>query len=87
MGSAKFTRSLPLQTIAERRAAKRYPNMTIRNSYHVFQDGTNHWYEVILIDQNRRGLEQPEFRHRASSRPTPSRHAPRPLEDDAEDSN
>ena len=56
MGVSKFTPSLGIQTIAERRAARHYPNMTIQNSYHLFSDGTSHWYEVILIDRNRREL-------------------------------
>lgn len=30
--------------------------MTIQNSYHLFSDGTSHWYEVILIDRNRHEL-------------------------------
>lgn len=75
MGASKFTRSLSLQEIAERRAGKRYPNMTIRSSYHVFKDGTNHWYEVILIDRNRKGLEQPIFHHRPSLGSSPARLA------------
>ena len=63
MGSSKFTRSLGIQTIAERRVARHYPNMTIQNSYHLFSDGASHWYEVILIDQNRHELAQ-VYHHR-----------------------
>ena len=61
MGVSKFTRSISLQKMAERRVARRYPNMMVRNSYHLFSDGTSHWYEVILIDQNRTSLLQANF--------------------------
>src|SRR5690349_9546124 len=65
MGSIKFTRSLGIQEIAERRAARRYPNMSIENSYHLFSDGTSHWYEVILVDRNRGELNHPYAHRRA----------------------
>ena len=48
LGISKFTRAISIQEIAEKRAAKRYPNLMIKNSYHVFSDGVSHWYEVIL---------------------------------------
>ncbi|MBO0888549.1 50S ribosomal protein L15e [Candidatus Bathyarchaeota archaeon] len=51
MGVSKFTRSLSLRAIAEGRVARRYPNMKLQNSYHLFSDGVSHWYEVILFDQ------------------------------------
>jgi large subunit ribosomal protein L15e len=57
MGSSKFTRSLSLKTIAEQRVSKRYPNLTVRNSYHLFSDGVSHWFEVILFDLQRPGLQ------------------------------
>jgi len=58
LGVSKFTRSLSLQRIAEKRAAKKYPNLTIRNSYHLYSDGISHWYEVILMDLNHQALRQ-----------------------------
>ncbi|HEX9239744.1 MAG TPA: 50S ribosomal protein L15e, partial [Candidatus Bathyarchaeia archaeon] len=33
MGSSKFTRAISLQAVAERRVVRRYPNMTVRDSY------------------------------------------------------
>lgn len=57
MGTSKFTRSISLQSIAENRARRRYPNMKITNSYHLFSDGVSHWYEVILTDSARHELE------------------------------
>ncbi len=48
LGISKFTRSMSLQHIAEKRAAKRYPNLKVRQSYYLFSDGKSHWYEIIL---------------------------------------
>ncbi len=53
MGVVKYTRSLSLQEIAQRRANRKYPNLTIGDSYYLHSDGKNHWYEVILRDRNR----------------------------------
>ena len=50
MGVTKFTRAKSLQLIAEERAAKHYENLEVLNSYPVGSDGTNLWYEVILVD-------------------------------------
>jgi len=38
------------QTIAEERAASKYVNCEVLNSYWVASDGKYHWYEVLLID-------------------------------------
>lgn len=38
------------QTVSEIRAAKKYKNMEVLNSYFLAQDGKYYWYEVILID-------------------------------------
>ena len=52
MGSVKFTRAISSQKIGENRVLRKYPNMTLANSYHLYSDGKNHWYEVILVDQS-----------------------------------
>ena len=39
------------QSIAEERVAKHYPNCEVLNSYLVVEDGSNKWYEVILVDR------------------------------------
>ena|SRR5215469_2698013 len=57
MGVSKFTRSLSLKSIAEQRVSKHYPNLTVRSSYHLFSDGVSHWFEVILYDLQRPGLQ------------------------------
>lgn len=40
------------QHIGEEKAARKYPNMEVLNSYFVGDDGVHTWYEVILIDKN-----------------------------------
>ena len=39
------------QGVAENRAAQKYPNCVVLNSYYAGQDGLNYWYEVILVDR------------------------------------
>ena len=38
------------QQIAEERAAKKFTNLTVLNSYWVCEDGKYYWYEIILVD-------------------------------------
>jgi large subunit ribosomal protein L15e len=38
------------QTIAEQRAARKYTNLEVLNSYQIGKDGMNYFYEVILVD-------------------------------------
>jgi large subunit ribosomal protein L15e len=40
-----------LQRIAEEKAARKYRNLEVLNSYWVGQDGTKKYYEVILVDR------------------------------------
>ena len=50
LGVNKITMGKSIQRIAEERAARKYPNMEVLNSYWVGEDGKHKWYEVILID-------------------------------------
>ncbi len=50
MGINKITMAKSIQRIAEERAAKRFPNLEVLNSYWVGQDGMHKYYEVILVD-------------------------------------
>jgi large subunit ribosomal protein L15e len=50
MGVNKITPGKSIQRIAEERAARRFPNMQVLNSYWVGEDGKHKWYEAILID-------------------------------------
>lgn len=52
MGVNKITPGKSIQSMAEERAARRFPNMRVLNSYWVGQDGKHKWYEVIIIDPN-----------------------------------
>ncbi len=50
LGVNKITMGKSIQRIAEERAARKYPNMEVLNSYWVGEDGKHKWYEVILVD-------------------------------------
>jgi len=52
MGVTKLKLAKSLMLIAEERAARKFPNLEVLNSYWVWQDGLNKWYEVILVDPN-----------------------------------
>ncbi|MBS3086583.1 50S ribosomal protein L15e [Candidatus Pacearchaeota archaeon] len=41
------------QWIAEQRAARKYTNLEVLNSYQVGKDGVHYFYEVILVDPER----------------------------------
>lgn len=50
MGIYGYSPAKSLRLIAEERAARKYPNMEVLNSYYVGEDGNYKWYEVILVD-------------------------------------
>ncbi len=50
MGVAKFKPAKSLRLIAEERAAKKFPNLEVLNSYWVWEDGRFKWFEVIMVD-------------------------------------
>mgnify|MGYP000023417004 FL=1 len=52
MGVYGFAPAKSLRLIAEERAARKYPNLEVLNSYYVAEDGKYKWYEVILVDPN-----------------------------------
>jgi len=54
-GNAGLTGISPkqnLQHIAEMRAARKFPNLEVLNSYYVAEDGMDLWFEVIMVDPN-----------------------------------
>jgi len=51
-----FSRQKSLQNIAEERANKRFPGLEVLNSYWVGADGSNKFFEVILVDPRLTGL-------------------------------
>jgi large subunit ribosomal protein L15e len=50
MGVKKYKPAKSLRLIAEERAARKFPNLEVLNSYWVGEDGRYKWFEVILID-------------------------------------
>jgi large subunit ribosomal protein L15e len=52
MGVKKLKPAKSLQKMAEERAAKKFPNLKVKNSYWVGQDGRSKWFEIILVDLN-----------------------------------
>jgi len=51
MGVKKHKVSKSLRLIAEEKAARKFPNLEVLNSYWVGEDGRYKWYEVILVDR------------------------------------
>jgi len=50
MGVKKLTPVKSIRLIAEERAARKFPNLEVLNSYWVWEDGRYKWYEVIMVD-------------------------------------
>lgn len=50
MGVYGYAPAKSTRLIAEERAARKYPNLEVLNSYYVGEDGMFEWYEVILVD-------------------------------------
>jgi large subunit ribosomal protein L15e len=49
-GVNRIGRRKSIQRIAEERAARKYPNLRVLNSYWVGEDGSQKWHEIILVD-------------------------------------
>jgi large subunit ribosomal protein L15e len=58
LGVTKFTRAKSLKQIAEERAGKKFPNLSVLNSYYVWEDGTSKWFEVVLVDANHPAIKK-----------------------------
>ncbi len=54
----KMNLTMSYQLIAEQRAAKKFPNCEVLNSYWVGKDGRYVWYEVILVDTNHPSIQK-----------------------------
>lgn len=39
------------QVVAEQRAAEKFPNLEVLNSYFVGKDGRHYWYEMVMVDK------------------------------------
>lgn len=51
LGVVKFKPAKSLKLIAEERAARKFPNLEVLNSYWVWEDGRYKWFEVIMVDR------------------------------------
>lgn len=51
-GITRYTPAKSLRLIAEERAARKFPNLEVLNSYWVWEDGLNKWFEIVLVDPN-----------------------------------
>ena len=50
MGVLKIKSNVSGQSVAERRALEKYPNMKLLGSYLIWKDGRFAWFECILVD-------------------------------------
>jgi large subunit ribosomal protein L15e len=50
MGVKKFKPAKSLRLIAEERAARKFPNLEVLNSYWIGEDGRSKWFEVLMVD-------------------------------------
>jgi large subunit ribosomal protein L15e len=50
MGVKKFTPAKSKRLIAEERAARKYPNLEVLNSYWVWEDGQYKWFEIVMVN-------------------------------------
>jgi len=50
MGVTKYKPAKSMRLIAEERAARKLPNLTVLNSYWVWEDSRFKWFEVIMVD-------------------------------------
>ena len=56
-GVNRITRRKNLQRIGEERASRKYRNLRVLNSYLAGEDGTQKWFEVILLDPEHPAIE------------------------------
>jgi len=57
MGVNRIGRRKNLQRISEERASRKYRNLRVLNSYWVGEDGSQKWFEVIMLDPNHPAIE------------------------------
>jgi len=57
MGVAKLKPAKSRRLMAEERAAKKFPNLEVLNSYWVWEDGRFKWFEVILVDPSHPAIQ------------------------------
>ena len=50
MGVTRYKVAKNMRLIAEERAARKFPNLEVLNSYWVWEDGRFKWFEVVMVD-------------------------------------
>jgi large subunit ribosomal protein L15e len=66
-----FSLNKPKQQNAEEKAARRFKNMHVLNSYWVGEDGQHKWYEVILADASHPSIKKDKsLKHLATGKQT-----------------
>jgi len=60
MGVKKFKPAKSLRLIAEERAARKFPNLEVLNSYWVGEDGRSKWFEIIMVDPHHPSIKTDE---------------------------
>ncbi|ESP87692.1 50S ribosomal protein L15e [Candidatus Halobonum tyrrellensis] len=56
-GVNRIGRRKSIQRIGEERVSRKYPNMRVLASYPVGQDGSQKWFETILVDPEHPAIE------------------------------
>ncbi|MFC7044736.1 50S ribosomal protein L15e [Halobacteriaceae archaeon GCM10025711] len=56
-GVNRIGRKKNLRRIAEERASRKHPNLRVLNSYWVGEDGSQKWFETILLDPNHPAIQ------------------------------
>ncbi|EJN60870.1 LSU ribosomal protein L15E [Halogranum rubrum] len=56
-GVKRLSRRTSIQRIGEQRVSRKYPNLRVLNSYWVGEDGSQKWFEVILVDPEHAAIE------------------------------
>jgi len=57
-----FPPGKPKKLTSEERAARKFPNLEVLNSYYVGEDGQYEWFEVILLDPDNPGVSKDKER-------------------------
>jgi len=60
MGVKKYKPAKSLRLMAEERAARKFPNLEVLNSYWVGEDGRSKWFEVIMVDTHHPAVKADE---------------------------
>ncbi len=60
MGVTKIKLAKSLRLVAEERAARKFPNLEVLNSYWVWEDGRYKWYEILMVDPHHPVIQSDE---------------------------